>query len=80
MLTARLVTDAPSAAELDLLLSGVAEVQIATVDAGVAGELVRHILTPLLVEALTPTASTDPTVECQGPLVRVYIQRPSEDT
>jgi hypothetical protein len=78
MLTAGLVITASSAAEVEPLLIGRAEVQITTVDAGVDGELVRHSLRPLSVEALTPTASTEPTAERAGPLVLVRAQQGHE--
>jgi hypothetical protein len=80
VLTGRLVIDATSPAELEHLLAGGGEVQITAVDAGVDGELVRHALRPLLVEALTAAASSSPTVERQGPLVRVFINRPTGET
>ena len=54
-------------------------IQIETVDASVDGELVRHHLRPLSVEALAAPASADPTGESKGPLVRIFIERPSED-
>ena len=79
MLTAQLIVTATCAADLDELLTGRADIQIETVDAGVDGELVRHHLHPLSIEALTALASTDPSVERRGALVRIHTERPSED-
>ena len=79
MLTAQLTVTAACAADLDELLTGRADIQIETGSTPWNGELVRHHLRPLSVEALTPLASTDPSVERRGAFVRIHTDRPSED-
>jgi hypothetical protein len=80
MLTATLNIDAQEQAELDELVAGRAEVIVTTIDAGLEGELLRHKLRPLLIEALTAVASRDPRDEYPGALIRVYVEQPKGGT
>lgn len=50
------------------------------IDIGVDGEMIRHLLKPLLVEATTLGARPrkGPT-ERRGPLVRIHATRPTEE-
>lgn len=78
MLTVRLLVDADDQAELDQLAAGVFDGQVVSIDAGMTGSLIRTELRPLSVTFLSALAAADSRAERMGPLVRVFLERPTE--
>ena len=79
MLTARLLIDCADQASLDQVHGGVVDLQVTELDAGITGVLLRTHLRPLRVEALSTFAAADPPDGRLGPLVRVFLRRPTRE-
>lgn len=78
--TGRLTITATDSHDLEAAIAtGRLHVRVTDVVATASGELLTHVLRPLLIEALTPIAAGVPRDESNGALVRVFVHCPDKE-